>query len=196
MGNSEESIGLLGGTFDPVHKGHFSIARSFLDSKFIGELWVVLTPTPPHKPDESITAYTHRKTMLELAFDDMEDIRISDVESRLPSPSYTIQTIEYLQEKYTEKTFYLCIGEDSLKDFTQWHRWEEILKRCHLLVAARPNVETDIENLPTGRIHWVDHTPIHISSTELRKKLSQDIDVNDLIPEDVLTYIEKKNLYT
>lgn len=195
MNDLKESIGLLGGTYDPVHNGHLSIARSFLNSDYIDLLWILLTPAPPHKPNQSITPYRHRRKMLDIAFEDMPDIRICDIEKDLPSPSYTIQTLEHLEQQYPSVNFYLCMGEDSLKHFTKWYRWKEILEKYKILVASRPNVEITVDDISKEKIHQVGHEPIAVSSTELREKISNNIDVNELIPDDVLTYIKEHKLY-
>lgn len=194
--SSTQKIGLLGGTFDPVHSGHKAIATSFVDSEYIEELWVVLTPSPPHKRSQSTASYRDRKNMLELAFRDNEKVFISDVESSLPEPSYTIQTITYLQKKYPLHSFYLCIGEDSLVEFTSWYQWEKILQKVSLLVAARPQVgHKPPEALPKDKINWVDHEPVDVSSTEIREKLKKENISSLPIPEKVVSYIKEKGLY-
>lgn len=195
MASNSSNIGLLGGTFDPVHNGHVSIARSFADSDFIDELWVLLTPAPPHKSHQ-VATYRHRKTMLKLAFEDQDDIFISDVESSLPEPSYTIQTLEYLKKKYPEVKFYWCIGEDSLVNFTSWYKWQDILKNVLLLVASRPDVDKKKPaSISTSKIRWVDHQPMDISSTELRNKLKKGETADSLVPPKVASYIQKNKLY-
>ena len=100
-------IGLFGGTFDPVHNGHISIVRSFLQSGYIDELWILLTPVPPHKLNKEHVSYEHRKEMLHLAFQDIDRVRISTIEQTLPKPSYTVQTVTHLAQKYPEDEFLL-----------------------------------------------------------------------------------------
>lgn len=196
MASNSQYIGLLGGTFDPVHNGHVSIARSFADSVYIDELWVLLTPAPPHKNHQSIASYRHRKKMLELAFENQNNIFISDVEASLPEPSYTIHTVEYLKKKYPETVFYWCIGEDSLVNFTSWYKWQNILKQVSLLVASRPDVDKKKPaSISSSNIKWVDHEPVNISSTRLRDKLKKGEKTDFLLPPKVMAYIKKNNLY-
>jgi nicotinate-nucleotide adenylyltransferase len=192
-----QRIGLFGGTFDPVHKGHLSIAESFLNSGLIDELWVLLTPFPPHKQDEHQTSYELRLKMLEAAFDDVANLSIKTIENRLPKPSYSVQTIRYLKQEYPESSFYFCMGEDSLAQFNTWKYYEEILEECELLVAKRPGVtHEDVEDQILKRTHFVSHTPLDISSSGIRKRVSANRLIKEMVPESVLKIIEKDQLYT
>lgn len=191
-----DRIGILGGTFDPVHNGHLSIARSFLKSGYIDELWVIPVSSPPHKRDARLTDFHVRKRMLEAAFSEFDHVVISDIENRLAQPSYTIQTLEHLKEAYPEKTFYLCIGEDSLSGFPSWYKPDRILDECELLVAVRPGADT--ENVGSDLIrkaHFVEHDPVQISSTELRDRIREGQEVTELLPPRVLEIITNEELY-
>jgi nicotinate-nucleotide adenylyltransferase len=192
----QKSIGILGGSFDPVHKGHLSIAESFLNSDLIDELWVLLAPDPPHKTGQMQADFQHRLHMLQAAFSDFDNIKISDLEQHLPKPSYTIQTFRFLKEKYPDYTFYLCIGEDSLRDFKKWKEWQNILNYCDLLVAQRPTVYLE-DMVPSLRdhIHFVDHDPIQISSTEVREAVSEGREISTFVPSSVKEIIETEKLY-
>lgn len=191
-----KKIGLFGGTFDPVHNGHLSIAESFLNSGCIDELWVLLTPYPPHKPGNGNTPYQIRLSMLEAAFFGIPGITISTIENDLPKPSFTVNTIRYLKSRYLEHHFFFCMGEDSLSQFHTWKYYKEILEEAHLLVADRPgadhkNVEQDILNKTT----FVEHTPLAVSSSSVREALKSGKDVFSDVPEKVLLIIEKEHLY-
>lgn len=191
-----KKVGLFGGTFDPVHNGHIAIARSFLDSGFIDELWILPSPSPPHKSEKPVTPLADRKRMLELAFSGFENVQISEIEATLPLPSYTIQTIQFLKEYFPETRFYLCIGGDSLEEFETWHQPDEILNETELLVAERP--DTDYHDLPEtvlAKVHFIDHQPVDVSSTELRNLLKNEGELDEMIPEEVNDYIRKKGLY-
>lgn len=196
MPTKDHAIGLLGGTFDPVHNGHLSIAKSFIESGLIAELWILLTPDPPHKKENALNAYEERMEMLRAAFRSMEGVRISDLEKNLPRPSYTVQTLEYLQEKYPQKTFYLCLGEDSLRNFKQWKNWKKILDCCELLVAQRPSDEQPkFDSKVLSKANFVDHQPVEVSSTEIRNRVSKGKDIAHFVPAEVERIIEQKNLY-
>src|SRR5690554_3641750 len=106
-------IGLLGGTFNPVHNGHIAIAKAFLGSGEIDKLWVLLTSFPPHKKGDEFVSYELRHKMLKAAFSGLNNISVSTIEQTLPKPNYTIHTVRHLKEKYPEFSFLFCMGEDS-----------------------------------------------------------------------------------
>lgn len=194
-----ESVGVLGGTFDPVHRGHLSIARSFLDSGHIDRLWVMLTPDPPHKRGEALSPYGIRLKMLKKAFSDFERVEVSDLERRLETPSYTWRTLSRLGEKYPEKEFLLCIGEDSFAGFTSWKKWRRIVDRHLLLVARRPGAaprdEDEIPEPVRERTRFVTHRPVEISSTSIRRTLREGGDASRWLPPGVMAIIRSERLY-
>lgn len=192
----QKSIGILGGSFDPVHNGHVAIARSFLGSDLIDELWVLLAPDPPHKTGRAQADFQLRLEMLQAVFKDFDEVKVSDLEKQLPQPSYTIQTLEHLESKYPNNTFYLCIGGDSLRDFKNWKDWQKILGHADLLVAQRPSVNTKTINKSIrGHVHFVDHDPIQVSSTIVRHAVADGDDISGLVPSSVKNIIEKEQLY-
>lgn len=196
MSSSGKPVGLLGGTFDPVHNGHISIARSYLASPYIEKLYVTLTPSPPHKENRELTPYRHRKKMLEMAFRDIENSIISDVEKKLPEPSYTVNTVNYFKKKYPQSQLFLCIGEDSLADFKTWYQWKQILAKSKLLVARRPDTHFhDLDPEIAGQACFVDHEPVDISSSDLRKRMTEGKPVGGMLPDDVIDYIQEHDLY-
>lgn len=196
MSSSNKSIGVFGGTFDPVHNGHISIAKSFLASEYIDELWVLLSPYPPHKEQQEVASYHHRLKMLKAVFDPVKNVIVSDLELRLPEPSYSVQTLSYLTGTYPDYQFYLCVGKDSIYSFTSWHRWQDILDYCELLVADRPiSSRKDLPKKLTDRTHFINHDPLAVSSTEVRDKIKQGVSIANLVPPPVLQIIEKENIY-
>lgn len=186
-------VGIFGGSFDPVHYGHVQIARSFLNSGLINKLLVLLAPSPPHKKSIHQTNYFHRFEMLKLAFKEEDQIDISDLEKRLPKPSYTLQTIEHLQTEYPEDLFYFCLGEDSLRDFDQWYEYKKILQKLDLIVAKRPGIDTsDVAPEILENVIFIDHDPVSVSSTSIRKEKG---DGKSDLPAEVADYIKKHSLY-
>lgn len=187
-------IGLYGGSFDPVHIGHQRVAESFLKSKLLDELHLVPTAYPPHK-EESSTSFYHRSQMLKIAFSDYEHVVVNEVENSLPKPSYTLQTIEYLQEKHPENLYYLCIGEDNLSTFHTWHKYKSILQKVRLIVAGRPGLDSSVQQSEIiERSIFIDHQEIDVSSTDIRNHLkSGERDEN--VPESVIDYIHNHQLY-
>lgn len=188
--------GVFGGSFDPVHSGHVQLARSFLKSGLIHQLLILLTPDPPHKEKEAQTPYKNRLDMLKIAFSEMEQTIVSDLERELPAPSYTLQTIRHLQTQEPKTLYYLCMGGDSLVDFHRWYKYEEILKAVPLLVAERPGYSiTDVDPGILESVVFVDHEPVEESSTEIRNKWISATDSEVNLPQRVAAYIDDHNLY-
>lgn len=191
-------IGIFGGAFDPVHHGHVQIANSFLESNIIDKLLILPTPASPHKDTSEQTAFRHRYDMLKLAFQQNRRIVVSDLETQLSKPSYTLRTIEYLQKTNPEVIYYLCIGEDSLTSFNKWWKYDEIIKRVPLVVASRPDADSsDVSQSVLDRTLFVDHSDIDISSTQIRERAREsDSRLSNLVPNVVAQFIFKKNLYS
>ncbi len=186
-------IGIFGGSFDPVHTGHIESVQSFLNSRLIDEVWVLLTPDPPHKSGRKMAPFSNRMEMLQLAFGDHKDVTISDVENSLPSPSYSLQTVRHLKSRYPDDTFFLCLGGDSLAEFHTWHKYREILKECSLMVVLRPGFSREgISDEILEKTVFVDHKPVKASSTQVRKDASAS---DQILPAQVKEYIEKHQLY-
>ncbi len=198
MDAQSQRIGFFGGTFNPVHYGHLSIAKAFLESGSIDTLWIFLNPAPPHKDNEPFAPYGLRLKMLQEAFGSVENAIVSDLETDLPAPSYTIQTLTYLNDSYPDYSFFLCIGKDSYLSFKSWHKWQDILKHCRLLVADRPLEEEEdkiIDQELSAYTHFVEHRPVNISSTKVRKRVGNRESINDLVPAPVAKIINEEKLY-
>jgi len=188
-------IGILGGTFDPVHKGHVTIAKAFLDSGFIDELWVMPAPDPPHKREQDVTSFDIRQKLLKIAFEGIHHIYISSFEKDLDKPSYTLRTIRALKKQYPDDQFILCLGSDSILHIDSWFHADELIKETIFLVAYRPGFNP--EELPErirNKCHFVEHSPINVSSTELKKKLKAHRPT-PMIPKAVSEEINKLSLY-
>jgi nicotinate-nucleotide adenylyltransferase len=189
----ESRVGIFGGSFDPVHSGHVQTVQSFLNSGLLDRVLILLTPNPPHKQNHRPAGYRHRFEMLKLAFEHTENTEISEIEKVLPAPSYTLQTIEYLQKKNPDTLFYLCLGEDSLCQFHQWFNYKQILEKVNLIVAERPGFDSSsIEPQILEHVIFVDHKPIAVSSTDFRKYPGRH---DEILPEKVAEYIRAHNLY-
>ena len=191
-----KTIGLFGGTFDPVHNGHIAIAQSFLQSKIIKELWILLTPYPPHKNDRDHTSYSIRLKMLETAFSNVKKTKILTIENELPQPSYSINTIKYLKQSHPDIMFYFCIGEDNLAHFHNWKSYSEILDEVKLLVVGRPKSDhSKVDTKILEKTIFVEHQPIAVSSSEIKDKLVLNESVQELLPPKVLDIIHDQSLY-
>lgn len=154
---------------------------------------MLLTPYPPHKTDQSQSDYRHRYEMLKLAFEAFDNVQIKTVENELPSPSYTLQTLEHLEKKYPSHTFFLCLGEDSIQHFHTWHRYKDILKKCSIIVVERPGFNSsDVDELILKKTIFIDHSPVDISSSRIRENTGS---AEGEVPLSVAEYIEKHQLY-
>jgi nicotinate-nucleotide adenylyltransferase len=189
-------VGVLGGTFDPVHNGHLTIAHAFLNSGYIDELWIMPAPDPPHKKNQNVTPYEIRKELLTIAFHNIPNIHISDFENNLESPSYTLRTIRALKKRYPQKHFILCLGSDSLVQLDTWYHYEELINESEFLIAYRPGYDiSDLPKLFQNKCSFVEHDPIDISSTELKNKIRKEESVVGLLPVNVLKRIRELDLY-
>ncbi len=191
---SAHRIGIFGGAFNPVHKGHVKVVESFLKCGLIEKLLLLPTPAPPHKKSKDLAGLGHRINMLNLVFKGNNKIEVSKLEADLPSPSYSLQTIRHLRKKYPDKKFFLCLGEDSLVDFETWYKHEKILNLVPILAAERPGFDSNkVADQILENTIFVDHKPVDYSSSGYRKPGRED---DSQLPNVVLDYIDKHNLYT
>jgi len=196
-----QRIGVLGGTFDPVHNGHLHIAdalRTALDLD--GVLWVP-AGRPPHKSDQIVSSDDDRLAMLDLALAGSATDEISTIDIDRSGPSYTADTLEILAEHFPNAQLFFLMGEDSLRDLPTWHHPERILRVAELAVAGRPGVETDLESLEfqvpgvRKRVHVVPTEEIAISSSEIRRRVKENQSIRGLVPASVEAYIQEHGLY-
>ena len=197
-------IGILGGTFDPFHKGHFMMAKSAYEQFGLDEVWIMPNGNPPHKKSLDKTDFAIRCEMVNLAIAEAPYMKLCDVEGSDDCYHYTYQTLGYFKEKYPEVTFYFIVGADSLRDFTTWRHPEKIMTLCKLLVASRDedgtaeiNIRaTEIIDLFGGEIYVMNSPKVDAASKEIRKKISEGKDVSAYLDIKVVEYIQKYNLYT
>ncbi len=173
------------------------MVSSFLRNELIEDLWITLTPSPPHKHTADLASFTDRWNMLERVFSEEDRVLLSDVEQRLPPPHYTVRTLNYLNNCYPDRSFYLCIGGDTLQTLSTWFAFEKIAHKTELLVAERPGVPLSIPpDLRSFVVHFCEHDPQGVSSTAIRKKLSSGIAPGpDELAPSVFRYIQQEGLY-
>ena len=189
-------IGIFGGSFDPIHIGHAIIAQHIISSGAVDRLWFMVSPVNPLKADKiRQVADTDRLRMVEMVSRPMEGVETSAFEFSMPKPSYTIDTLNSLQSKFPNDEFYLIIGGDNWQVFGKWRNYEEILAKYHVLIYPRLGYEVSIPDELKDRVAMVDAPIIELSSTEVRERLSNNQSVRYYVPDEVLAYIDRKNLY-
>ena len=189
-------IGIFGGSFDPIHIGHAIIAQHVIGCGVVDRLWFMVSPVNPLKVGkERNVADTDRLRMVEMVSRPMEGVETSAFEFTMPKPSYTIDTLNALQAKFPDDEFYLVTGADNWVIFERWRNSEEILAKYHLLVYPRLGYDVVIPEELRDRVTLVDAPIIELSSTAVRERLAQGLSARYYVPDEVLSYIERKGLY-
>jgi len=211
---SLEKIGLLGGTFDPVHYGHLRAALEIKTILALDSVLFIPCKHPVHKNHELTTPAMARYTMLQYAIAKEKNFFVSDVEISKNTPSYTIDTLSLLREKHPKASFCLLLGTDAFLTLPTWHRWKELLNHTHLIVMTRPgssltfteplhtffkeHLLDDREGLDqntSGFIYVQEITSLDISATAIRHQLKAGLSPRFLLPDEVLAYIDEHRLY-
>lgn len=187
-------IGLFFGSFNPVHIGHMALANYMLEFTNLDEVWMVVSPHNPLKQKASLLNQHQRLDLVNLAIDDHPHIKSSNIEFSLPQPSYTINTLVHLQEKYPQHQFSLIMGQDNLGSFHKWKNYEEILKNYKILVYPRPNCPAS--QFDTHSNVTITQAPLmEISSTFIRNAIREKIDLRYFLPYKVWLEIDEMNYY-
>lgn len=188
------AVGIYGGTFDPVHNGHLITAQAVLEKRNLEKIIFIPAYISPLKQEKEHTESYHRLNMLNLAIEDNDDFISSDIELKWKGVSYTIDTIKELKKTYDNLE--LIIGYDNLIVFDKWHKPDEILELCKLVVLHREvDEEPDEKNIYFAKAELLDTPTIEISSTDIRIRLASDLPIDDLVPLKVKEYIYKNRLY-
>ena len=214
MNTSAHQIGILGGTFDPIHLGHITPALTISELLNLDQTLVMPAHIPPHKQSTHVNA-AQRYEMVKLACQTFSQLHPDNRELNRTTVSYTIDTLKELKQEFPNSTLYFLMGMDSLLSFEQWFCWQDILTLCHLVVSTRPdyplclkhpslslNITERFTKQPSqlktsmhGKILLVAEHDIDISSTQIRQNLNAGIDCANLLPESVNQYIVKHRLY-
>jgi nicotinate-nucleotide adenylyltransferase len=191
-------IGILGGTFDPVHVGHLVIAEQARHQLALDEVLFIPAGEPWRKADRAITPAEHRLAMLRLAIDGNDAFGISDIELRRPGPSYTADTLAALAGERLDDAFWFIVGADALQDMKHWRDPERIAAHARIAAAPRAGAATvpiDGAPIPAERIDEFECPALHISSTGIRADVRAGKSIRYLVPEGVRRYIAEHRLY-
>jgi len=207
------AIGILGGTFDPIHFGHLRMAIDLQEALQLSQVRFVPCYQPVHrKPPEA--TIEDRCAMVELAIRDEPGLQVDRCEIDRQGLSYTIDTVRFLEEKYPHDALCLILGSDSLIGFTSWHEWECILEKAHLIIAHRPHFQLptqgkigkvvkkhatdqweDLHEKKAGCIYFRGVTQLEISATDIRRQFLGQVNPRFLLPDSVLEYIQAHKIY-
>jgi len=202
---STSKIGILGGTFNPVHLGHLILAQNAIERYELSRILFVPCANPPHKDNSSLLSATHRIAMLQAATEDDPRFEISDVETARKGPSYTVDTISELKAAYPDASFYFIIGSDTLTELHLWKDIYRLLTMCTFITFSRYGF--DVRTITPESLHldapWPERLlkeaatlhMIDISSSEIRHRVAEGMSIRYLVPQAVGMYITEHHLY-
>lgn len=197
-------IGIMGGTFDPIHNGHLMLGRQAQEEYKLDQIWFMPSGQPPHKKDHRVTDADIRCDMVKLALIGHPGFVFSDFEIKRPGNTYTAQTLGLLHQEYPEHQFYFIVGADSLYEIEKWYEPERIMSQTVILVAGREyegvhrSLERQIQYLEEtygARIHRLHCREMDVSSEEIRGWIAEGKSVKPFVPEKVFAYLEERRLY-
>ena len=199
-------IGILGGTFNPIHTGHLIMAEEVCKNHYLSKIIFIPTYIPPHKYVNDLVDAHHRYQMIKAAISGISKFEVSDLEIVREGKSYTIDTIQEILSHYGEDDeIFLIMGADSLNELELWKNIKKLAQLCHFVIANRPGFKTEASDrlveiigsdniLDIERLK-VDISPVDISSTNIRKRVNDGVQIKGLVPECVEAYIKEHNLY-
>ena len=188
-------IGIMGGSFNPIHIGHAIIANYIIQNTCLDKLWLMVSPENPFKIGQKMVSDMDRIRMTEMVAGRLENVITSAFEFSLPRPSYTIDTLNALQLKFPDDEFYLIIGADNWAAFDRWRNHQELIEKFHVLVYPRRGYDVVIHQDVAHKVELIDAPLVEVSSTKIREQLGEYKNMCFYLPEDVYDYIVKKRLY-
>ncbi len=189
------NIGLYFGSFNPIHHGHLLIANYVLQHTDLQQVWFVVSPQNPLKPSGTLLNEYHRLHLVRIAIEGDNDLKATDIEFKLPRPSYTVDTLAYLQEKYPTYTFSIIMGSDSFENLPRWKNYKWLLQNFPIYIYRRPNHESLTSYPEAKKIIALDAPLLPISSTDIRKNIKEGKSIRYWVPESVREEIERNGYY-
>lgn len=186
-------IGLYFGSFNPVHTGHLIIANHLLNTTPLQQVWLIVSPHNPLKKTSSLLNEYHRLHLVQSAIEGEKNLKASNVEFHLPKPSYTIDTLTYLKEKFPEHSFAVIMGSDSFYNIHKWKNYEVLLKEYELYIYQRPGFE--VRENTRSNIKLLNAPVLEISSTHIRELIKKNKSIRYLVPDIIKEEIERNNYY-
>lgn len=200
---TKQRIGIMGGTFDPIHIGHLVTAEAVRNEYGLDKVLFIPAATPPHKQNQKVTPAIHRYIMTAMATYSNPHFHVSSIELDRPGPSYTIDTIYELIDKFGPQVeIYFITGADAIQEIPTWDRIEELLGLCQFIAATRQGCVPSVDNIKEHfgelggrRIHRLNTPELEISSTDIRSRIKKGFSIKYIVPESVENYILKEGLY-
>jgi len=190
----KKKVGLYFGSFNPVHIGHTVVAGYLSEFTELDEVWLVLSPHNPLKEKETLLKDHHRLAMLRIAVEDIPRLKVSDIELKMPQPSYTINTLAVLSEKYPELKFFPILGSDNLNSFHKWKNYEMILEHYGIIVYPRPNKEYN--EMKHQNVTYVENAPqMEISASFIRNAIKDGKNICYMMHPKVYEYMKEMHFY-
>jgi len=187
------NIGLYFGSFNPIHHGHLIIATHILNSNTVDQLWMIVSPQNPFKASHVLLNENHRLGLVKTAIEGEPKLKANNIEFKLPKPSYTINTLTYLKEKYPQHQFSIIMGSDGFQNLHKWKNASVIIENYPIIIYKRPGFE--ITDTHGASITIMDAPLLEISSTHIRKLIKENKSIRYLVPDAVKEEIELNNYY-
>jgi nicotinate-nucleotide adenylyltransferase len=188
--------GLFFGSYNPIHIGHLIIANFMATQSDLEEVWLVVSPHNPLKAKKSLANDYDRLHLVNLAIEDNDKLKASNIEFQLPQPSYTVNTLAYLREKYPNRDFVLIMGADNLATLHKWKNYELLLRHYAIYVYNRPAFDNQVfPDFPDADVRFFQAPMLEISATYIRNCVKNGFSIRYLVPEKVFQYLEENKLY-
>lgn len=189
------TIGLYFGSFNPIHNGHLIIASYVANYTALERIWFVISPQNPFKEASSLINEHHRKHLIDLSIEGEKKLRTSNIEFKLPVPSYTIDTLAYLHDQYPNNEFSIIMGSDSFQNIKKWKNSEVLLKNHEIIVYERPGFVVD-KKMINEKTVLLKAPMLDISSTQIRKMIKEKKSIRYLVPDIVMEEIDRQQYYS
>jgi nicotinate-nucleotide adenylyltransferase len=187
-------VGLYFGSFNPVHHGHLIIASHLVQSTGLDQVWFIVSPQNPLKPAVGLLNEYHRLHLVRAAIDGEKQLRASDIEFKLPKPSYTIDTLTYIREKYPQHDFSIIMGSDSYQNLSRWKNYTQLLMDTDFYIYVRAGFE-NTPAYPGARVNMLEAPLLQISATHIRNMIKAGKSIRYLVPDVVKEEIERNHYY-